>query len=310
MIGVFGASGFIGRNIIKRLISDRIGFRAISRHRPAIIEGRPTDTLDYLEADFEDSLAMESALVGVDTVIQLISTSSPGFGNRQIVADVEHNVIPHIKFMNSCAEVGVKRYIFVSSGGTVYGPTDSFPITESHPTNPISSHGLTKLTTEKYLQMFSHQSGMEYVILRLANVYGPGQSFHKGQGLIPAVLDRYERGEPIEIIGSGEARRDYVYIDDFVSACMAAANAPGPIRDVINIGSGDSRSIIEVLDAMEGILKTRFERRHREGRHTDVDVSQLDIRRAKDVLRWHPEIPFEVGLERMLSESAVRTGKS
>lgn len=310
MIGVFGASGFIGRNIVARLISDSISFRAISRHRPSMIEGYPTAALDYLEADFEDSLAMESALVGIDTVIQLISTSSPGFGNRQIVADVEHNAIPHIKFMHTCAEIGVKRYIFVSSGGTVYGPPKSIPISESHPTNPISSHGLTKLTTEKYLQMFSYQSSMDYVILRLANVFGPGQVFQKGQGLIPAVLDRYERGEPIDIIGSGEARRDYVYIGDFVSACMAAATVPGPIREVINIGSGESRSILQVLDAMESILKTRFERSHRQGRHTDVDVNQLDIRRAKDVLGWHPEISFEVGLERMLSECAVRTMKA
>lgn len=301
MIGVYGAGGFIGRSIVRHLARQGRPVRAIMRSTPPEMKSLASQDVEINEADFEDSLAMASSLIGVDTVIQLISTSSPGLGNSQAVYDIQHNVIPHIRFMKSCADAGVKRYIFISSGGTVYGPTTVHPIDENHPTNPISSHGLTKLTTEKYLQMQCHDCGMEYAILRLANAFGPGQTFRKGQGLIPAVLQRHARGEPIAIIGSGKARRDYVYIDDIAAACIAAVDATGPLRDVINIGSGESRSVLEVLEAMESILQTRFERNHIEARRSDVDINQLDIHRAAKIFGWIPQVPFEQGLQIMLS---------
>lgn len=306
MIGVYGANGFIGSNLVRRLFAEGRPFRAISRHKPNDLHDLPKDLFNFVEADFEDSLAMESSLIGLDTVIQLISTSSPGLGNQHAVSDVQHNIIPHIKFMSSCAQAGVRRYIFLSSGGTVYGPTSVCPIAEDHPTNPISSHGLTKLTTEKYLQMQSHVSGMEYVILRLANAFGPGQAFNKGQGLIPAVLERYSQHKPIDVIGSGDARRDYVYIDDVVEACLAAIDVPRPLYEVINIGSGQSRSVAEVLNAMEEILQARFDRNYRDARRTDVDINQLDIRRAAAVLEWVPQISFEEGLSIMLKRIRSR----
>ena len=305
MIGVFGAGGFIGRHIVQRLAGEKRDVRAVMRRMSPEIRELGSRHVDIVEADFEDTLAMASTLIGLDTVIQLVSTSSPGLGNRHAVLDVEHNVIPHIKFMNTCAEAGIKRYIFVSSGGTVYGSIRTCPIAEDHPTNPISSHGLTKLMTEKYLKMQSHVSGMEHVILRLANAFGPGQLFRKGQGLIPAVLDRFGRGEPIQIIGTGEARRDYIYIDDIVDACLAAADAPGPLHEIINIGSGKAYSVLEVLDTMEDILQARFDRVFIEARRTDVNVNQLDIRRASAALGWKPRTTFRLGLERMLSDVTV-----
>lgn len=302
MVGIYGANGFLGRHLTARLLREGRNVRAVLRHATKDLLDVRGVNVDIVEADLMDSLAMASSLRGVDTVVQLISSSSPGLGNHYLIADVRYNIIPHIEFMNSCIEAGVKRYIFLSSGGTVYGPTRVCPITEDHPTNPISSHGLTKLATEKYLQMHGRVNGLDYVILRVANAYGPGQTFRKGQGLIPAVIERYAHGEAIQIIGDGQARRDYVFVDDIVDACVAAIDVVGPQQQVINIGSGESRSVIEVLDAMEAILGIAFRREFVEGRSTDVNISQLDITKAGRILGWHPRMKFVEGLTRMLSD--------
>lgn len=301
MIGVYGSNGFIGRHLAETLAREGRSVRAISRHKDNYLSKLSAYNIELVEADLMDSLAMASSLNGIDTVVQLISTSSPGFGNRHLISDVKQNVIPHIEFISQCIEAGVKRYIFISSGGAVYGPTRHCPIGEDHPTNPISSHGLTKLTTEKYLQMLADASGLEYIILRLANAYGPGQVFRKGQGLIPAVLERHSRGDIIQIIGDGQARRDYIYIDDIVRACICAIDANTHQRHIINIGSGESKSIIEVLDEMEKILGTKFQRGFIEARQTDVNISQLDITKAKEILGWSPAVGFSDGLKRMLN---------
>ena len=113
--------------------------------------------------------------------------------NDHEIADIAENVIPHVQFLKSCVQAGVKRYIFLSSGGTVYGPGAPTPTPETSQTNPISSHGLTKLVVEKYIQMHGHVDGLEYIILRVANPFGPGQEFRKGQGLIAAILDHWRK---------------------------------------------------------------------------------------------------------------------
>lgn len=301
MIGVYGAGGFIGRHLTKRLAREGRNVRAVLRHTDNGLLDLGKGNVDIINADLMDPLAMASSLDGINTVVQLISSSSPGLGNHYMIADVTSNIIPHVEFMNSCIAAGVKRYIFVSSGGTVYGPTRICPIPEDHPTNPISSHGLTKLTTEKYLQMQGYVSGLDYVILRVANAYGPGQTYRKGQGLIPSVIEHHGRDEAIQIIGNGLARRDYVFVDDVVDACVAAIDVSGPQQQVFNIGSGESRSVLEVLDSMETILGVAFRREFVEKRRTDVDISQLDIAKARRILDWHPRTAFIEGLTRMLS---------
>lgn len=300
MIGIYGANGFIGRHLLARTGGGRVAVRAVSRHIGADLMESHRKDVEFLEADLRDSLAMASSLQGVDTVVQLISTSSPGLQNRYSVSDIHDNVIPHVEFLQSAISAGVRKYVFLSSGGTVYGPSNNTPIPEHAPTNPISSHGLTKLTIEKYLQMYGHVDGLNYVILRVANPFGPGQVFRKGQGLIPAVMARHAQGLPIQIIGTGATQRDYIFIDDVIDAIEAAVFRDDVKSEIMNIGSGTSRSVIEVVDTIEDILKVRLERQFVNSRTTDVDVNLLDIERARRLLDWAPRTGFRDGLERTL----------
>lgn len=302
MIGVYGSNGFIGRHLVRRLAGEGAPVRAVSRRHDERFVSSYDGQVEFLEADLTDSLAIAASLQDVDTVVQLISTSTPGLRNAHVVADIEENVIPHVSFLRSCVQAGVQRYVFLSSGGTVYGPGAEVPTPETATATPICSHGLTKLTVEKYIQMHGQLDGLEFVILRVANPFGPGQEFRKGQGLIPAILDRCRKGQPVRIYGRGEARRDYIYIDDVIDAIMAAL-ALRNANVVLNIGSGETRSVLEVVDAIESVIGRTIAREYVEARNTDVQISSLDTMRARSMLGWHPRTPFQVGIERTVADS-------
>jgi UDP-glucose 4-epimerase len=296
MIGVYGADGFIGRHLVRHLASRGEPVRAVSRKFDRTFVDTVTGPVEFVEGDLGQPLAMASSLQDVTTVVQLISSSSPGLMNDHAVADITENVVPHVQFLQNCLRAKVKRYIFLSSGGTVYGPDAPVPTPESCPTNPINSHGLTKLFVEKYVQMHGHVDGLEYVILRVANPFGPGQVYRKGQGLVPAIIDRWQKGLPVRVFGNGQARRDYIYIDDVINAIDAAIRLEGAPRLVLNVGSGQHRSVTEVIEAIEAAAGQRFAKEHVAARSTDVDVACLDITRAREVLGWSPTTTFETGI--------------
>lgn len=307
MIGVFGANGFMGRNLVRRLAAGNHSVRAVSRRFDLSRRIECPERVEFVEADIRDPLAMATSLEGLDTVVQLVSTSSPASQNRHAAFDIQENVIPHVAFMQAAVAAGVRRYVFASSGGTVYGPGCMTPTPEDAPTNPICSHGLTKLTIESYLRMHAAIDGLEIVILRIANAFGPDQAFRKGQGLIPAALGRVTQGLPVQIVGNGMAVRDYVFIDDVVDAFEAALTLTNAAGGTFNIGSGQGRSVIDVLDAIEHELGMPIHRVRVPDRLTDTAVSLLDITAAADMLGWYPRTDFRTGLERTVAAWRMAT---
>jgi UDP-glucose 4-epimerase len=216
------------------------------------------------------------------------------------LTDIEQNVTPQVGFIENCILAGVKNFIFISSGGTIYGPPATLPIPEDHPANPINSYGMTKLVVEKYLRMLTRDTEMAYTILRVANPFGPGQHSTKGQGLIPSVLKSHFRGQPTTIYGDGSNLRDYLYIDDLIEALCAALAAPA-VFGPLNIGSGVGRSVMEVVEAVGTALGTSIELRFLPDRPTDLKVNVLDISRAREFLSWEPRMPFADGVAMTVS---------
>jgi UDP-glucose 4-epimerase len=278
-------------------VASGLAVRAVGRHFDDEFVAELAHSVDVTTADFTDPLAMVASLQDLDMVVQLISTSSPGLGNEHAVADVQENVIPHVSFLQSCINAGIRRYVFVSSGGTVYGPDVPTPTPETASTNPICSHGLTKLMIEKYIQMHGFVDGLQFIILRLSNPFGPGQEFKKGQGLVPAILGRWHRNMPVRIFGEGRARRDYIFIEDVIDAIEMALTMDGDPRLILNIGSGKSRSILEVIETIESVGGFTLQREWVDARRTDVEVSCLDIRLAYEHLGWRPKTAFLQGIE-------------
>jgi UDP-glucose 4-epimerase len=303
-IGVFGAKGFIGRHIVRRLASVGRPVIAFGRHFPADYQttiGFPVETRDI---DFGDVVGTQAKMQDVSIVVQLINSSSPSLGNVHLSADFKSNVAPHIKFIESCAFSGIKKFLFLSSGGTVYGNPDYLPIDEKHPTRPINSYGLTKLVIENYLRLISSQSEMDYINLRVSNPFGPGQSVNKGQGLIPAILQKTLKAQPVIIYGDGSVQRDYIYIDDAIDAIIAAIEAEG-LSDTLNVGSGIGRSIVDVLSTIEVVLQTPVLAEFSEGRTTDAHSNVLDASRARRLLNWSPKWAFLDGIKATISQGGA-----
>ena len=178
--------------------------------------------------------------------------------------------------------------VYVSSGGTIYGIPEHVPTPESAATSPITAYGVTKLAVEKYLHLYHHLYGLEYRVLRVANPFGPYQTAVKNQGVIAAFMRQALRGEPIDVWGDGSVVRDYIYIDDVISAMLAAATHEGPSR-VFNVGRGEGRSLAEIVEAIEAVSGLVIPARYGAARPIDVPRSILDITLARQELGWQPQ---------------------
>src|SRR5947209_707166 len=302
-VGVFGANSFIGRNAVRSLRRDGINVIAFGRQFPDDFFRFVGGDVDTRIIDFNNELEVLAAVQNVSQVIQLINTSNPAAGNKRVVSDLHHNVLPHVQFIQSCIESAVKNFIFISSGGAVYGDASVTPIPETHPTEPLNSYALAKRVVEQYLPMLTRGTEMRYTVLRLANPYGPGQLNLKGQGLIPTILQCHEAGSPLSIFGDGQVQRDYVYIDDVAEAIKAALSHDCG-QEILNIGSGQGRTIFEVVEAIESLLGVTISKSFVPGRATDPARNVLDISKAKSVLGWEPKTSFADGIRRTVEAHA------
>jgi UDP-glucose 4-epimerase len=227
----------------------------------------------------------------------MVSTTLPHSSNLDPVFDLESNVIRSVKLLDMAVKHQVKKIIFTSSGGTVYGKPTQVPIAESHPTEPTCSYGISKLAIEKYLALYKQLHGLDYTVLRIANPFGERQRLDGQQGAIAVFMGKVLRSETVEIWGDGSVVRDYIHISDVVRALLLAMSNTSIAHGVFNIGSGQGYSLNEVLSAIEQVTRKKVLRRFLVGRTFDVPVSVLDIAYAGTHLGWQPQTTFLQGLK-------------
>ena len=205
-------------------------------------------------------------------------------------------MIPSILLLEQCRAARVRKVVFASSGGTVYGIPSVVPTPEGAGTAPISAYGINKLMIERYLELFRHLYGLDYHVLRIANPYGAGQSPFKRQGVVAAMLHRALSGFAIELWGTGEVTRDFIHVDDVSSAFMAAARYDGPHR-TMNVGSGQGRSLKQLVADVRAVLRHPSLEVVRKGaRAADVPVSILDTGLIRGETGWRPRVDWLDGL--------------
>ena len=267
---VLGGTGFIGSHLVQRLFYDNP--RVFLRKR----------------ADFSHYRAVDKMVEGCTVVYHLINATLPYSNDASY--GLGANVASTLNLLNSCVDHEVKKVIFTSSGGTVYGQTGGFAVNESDPTDPISFYGVTKLAIEKYLHAYRAQFGLDYCILRIANAYGPGQT----KGVIPRLFHCAMTGEPFELWGDGSVMRDYVYVDDVVDALIEARNQEG----VFNIGTGVGVTILELIERIENLTRKPVNLNVSQGRKVDVAANVLDFSKALRTFRWAPKTLLADGLKK------------
>lgn len=296
-IVVFGGGGFIGSAIVDRLLADRHSVRIFERPRVAPYRQFTTDErVQWIAGDFSSSHEVAEAVAGTDGVIHLVSATLPKNSNDDPIFDVQANVLPTLQLLNAMVSHRVPRILFISSGGTVYGKPLYVPIDESHPTNPIVSYAITKLTIEKYLELYQQHHGLRAISLRVTNPYGERQRVETAQGAVGVFLSRAMSGLPIEIWGDGSVTRDYIHVSDVAEAFAQAMDYSGD-QSCFNISSGVGTDLNALVEMIGCVLGKQIPVEYRPGRPFDVPVNVLSNERAKSVLGWSPRVPIMRGLE-------------
>jgi UDP-glucose 4-epimerase len=209
--------------------------------------------------------------------------------------DARVNILGFINLLEACKNSGVKKAIFASSGGAIYGEQDVFPAPESHATQPASPYGVSKRAGELYLSYYHQAFGLPYIALRYANVYGPRQSAKGEAGVVAIFLSLLLAGKPPVINGDGRQTRDYVYVGDVVAANLAALQSAfvGPL----NIGTGVETDVVTIFQHLREAVGSSIEPQHGPPKAGEQRRSCLDTGRAAQVLGWRPQMTLKGGLQ-------------
>jgi UDP-glucose 4-epimerase len=295
---LIGGSGFIGSHLTRKLV---ISGRSITvLDQKTISDQDKLPGVTYITGDFSDADLISQLVPEHDEIIHLAYATQPNTSFDAPLTDLSQNLPPTVQLFDIVARCGAKL-LLVSSGGTVYGDADFTPISEDHPTFPISPYGVTKLTLEKYAFLYAVTKGLHVLCVRPSNPYGEGQLPFIGQGFISTAMAMGLRGEPITIFGEKGTIRDYLYVDDVVDGIITVLEK-GTVNEVYNIGSGVGRSNLQVIDEMRPLLDTvgvNLHIRHIPERSFDVKVNILDSRKLQS-LEWTPSMTFDDGLKRTL----------
>lgn len=297
---LLGAAGFIGTNLTVELAKktgDEITLVDRSKAFFKPIVSMDLKNVRILEADLTVDMDFDSILKEQEVVYHLVSTTVPTTSNQHISQELISNVVFSANLFEACIRCGVKKVVFVSSGGTVYGKEVDCPLKEKTATNPISSYGVQKITIEKLLYLYRYMYGLDYRIIRLANPYGPYQRPNGVLGAVTTFTYKALKGDEITVYGDGSVVRDFIYIDDAIRAIMKIVNGENKHR-TFNLGCGYGTSIKQVLETIEKALGIKLNISYLEGRKVDVPVNYLDISRYEKYYGALNPISLEDGIRK------------
>jgi len=297
---LLGASGFIGTNLIVKLVENVqdeitlvdkniIYFESIIRLN--------FKNVKIVESDFSEKTDFNELLKEQDIVYHLVSTTVPTTSNQQIPQELVSNVVVTSLLLEACISCKVKKVVFISSGGTVYGIESDCPLKENIAAYPITSYGIQKVTIEKLLYLYQYMYGLDYRVIRLANPYGPYQRPNGILGAVTTFTYKALIGEEITVYGDGSVIRDFIYIEDAIRAILNIVNGKNKNR-TFNLGCGYGTSINQVLVTIQNALGIEMNINYMSGRKVDVPVNFLDISRYETAYGKLKPIPLIEGIRR------------
>ncbi len=294
---VTGGAGFVGSHLIEHLISkknDIVCLDDFSTGKRANIE-EFIDRISISEGDIRNPQLVKNALNDVDYVYHLAAQISVNRSTKEPLFDASVNIEGMINLLEAVRKSSVKRIIYVSTGGAIYGEPDVLPASEKTKEEPISPYGISKLVAEKYMKWFHDVYGISYSIIRPANIFGPRQDPLGEAGVISIFLGRIKYNSPIEIFGDGKDTRDYIYVKDIVSICIKAMNSK--INDIFNAGTGKQTSLLELVEIIKSVTRNQVKIQFSNPRPGDVQHISLDASKAMRELHWTPTTDLPTGIK-------------
>lgn len=274
---VIGGNGFIGSHLVDALSLAGHRVTAFDRFRSSSPTFTSNDVI-VLPGEFLSRSDIDEAVQGQDYVFHFLSTTTPATAESDPTLDIRTNVAQTVELLESCAEAGVKRFYFASTGGAIYGPQGKAAYSELDRALPISPYGIGKLSIEHYLHYFKMKHGLESTSLRISNPYGTRQKANKKQGLIPIALRQIALGRPVMRMGSGSMVRDYVFVEDLVKMITPMVGVDTEF-DLYNLGSGDGHSVTEIIESLQRVTDVPFEIQEQPIPSTFVDRVVLNTAR-------------------------------
>lgn len=297
---ILGAAGFIGTNLAIELAKNLENEITLvdkcmdyfSYIKSLHLQNIKIRTLDFsLDADFDELLK------GQEVVYHLVSTTVPSTSNQHVPQELLSNVVFSSNLFESCVRCNIKKLIFISSGGTVYGKKINCPLKEEIVTNPITSYGVQKITIEKLLYLYNYMYNLDYRIVRLANPYGPHQRPNGKLGAVTTFTYKALKQEEIIVYGDGSVIRDFIYIDDAIRAILKIAESDNNRYKIFNVGCGYGTSIKNVLSTISDSLGIELNISYKGSRKVDVPINYLDISRYEECFGKLSTIPLCEGIK-------------
>jgi UDP-glucose 4-epimerase len=292
---VIGGAGYIGSHLTAQLLAT--GRKVTVLGRSLVPSNALPNGVNYIAGDFGQHQLITELLDKHEEVIHLAYATVPNTSFENPLADLLQNLPPTVQLFSEIADRGIKL-VLVSSGGTVYGEAEKLPISETHPTKPISPYGVTKLTLENYAYLYAATHGLKFICVRPANAYGAGQKPFAGQGFISTAIASVMRGQPIKIFGQSGSVRDYIYVSDLAAGIVCALES-GSLSETYNIGSGVGLSNMDVINAITPLLEStncKLSVEHYPERTFDVKSNVLDATKIQQLTGWQPKVQFKDGL--------------
>lgn len=303
-IVLLGGAGFIGSHLFARLSKNPAYDVKIFSRTPPIRQAQEFDR-SFIQGNFRDIPTLLRAIHDADVLVHLISSTVPSNSVLDPLGDIENNLLGTVNLLSQIPNTSIKKFIYFSSGGTVYGNPTYLPVDEKHPLTPINPYGISKVACESYVRYYATKFNFKHSIIRPSNPYGPGQPDNGIQGVIASFLSRALKGQELKVWGDGSAVRDYLYIDDlveFVAKLIEADNSTG----IFNVGSGVGANLNEIIRLISEVSQTAPRVVRIGVGASSVDEIYLDITRAKTLLDWEPKVTLREGME--LFCQALRLG--
>ena len=285
---VVGGGGFLGAHLCEQLVDRGAKTLAYGRNRHF---DTPFQNVHWISGALEDTERVLSAIEGADVVFHLATSVTPLKVETDCARSISSTIGNTLKLLDLCRTANIKRVVYASSGGCIYGNTEHSPTNERNLPAPISSYGITKLTEEHFLWLYNHHHKMQNIALRIANPFGPYNHSNKNQGAVSQFARQMLKGQPLKVWGNGDIQRDFLPARDVAEAMIRAALYNGQER-IFNIGSGVGRSLNEIITALEKIIGKRAKVTYIDDRSTDVAKNVLDCSLAKRELGWESGSDF------------------